>query len=68
MENSIFANSQDYAAMATVWGDIQIDNPDVIVQKNMTTMIEEFALNALLGLMSLPKYKYFWTSCDIACC
>lgn len=55
--NGILGTAKDYAAMNDAWSP-QIRFPDPSIQdKNLTTLIEEFALNASLSLMAIPELK-----------
>jgi hypothetical protein len=58
MDQEIFRDSKDYSGIWEDWGPglSQVD-PDAPPEKDLITMIEEFAFNASLGLMSVSAFR-----------
>jgi uncharacterized membrane protein len=60
IDQTVFATAHDFAALTAAWkGRSPAWEPGNVgpQKKNLTTIIEEFSLNASWSLMSMPKYK-----------
>ncbi|KAF2114839.1 hypothetical protein BDV96DRAFT_86392 [Lophiotrema nucula] len=56
VDQTILGTASDFADMTAAWKDGGLE--DTIVQnKNLTTLIEEFSLNASWSLMSMPAFN-----------
>jgi hypothetical protein len=58
MDQEIFRDSKDFSGMSEKWGSGFMEpDPDAPPERDLITMIEEFAFNASLGLMSVSAFR-----------
>jgi hypothetical protein len=57
LDQTIFGTSNDISVVTSAFKDSGIENGTAWLSRNLTTVFEEFYLNASLALMSLPTYK-----------
>jgi len=61
MDQTVFSKAKDFAVMTGVWNQ-DSKRPDHVDQnKDLVTLIEEFSLNASIGLMSTPEFRQVLT-------
>lgn len=58
IDRTIFGTAADFSAMMDAWKDGGIERGAVVQDKNLTTLIEEFSVNASLNLGSRSTFRF----------